>query len=154
MGKNKSLDLFLEEARRRGDRIVFTNGCFDLLHAGHVFCLEEARGFGDVLIVGLNSDDSVRRLKGAGRPIFSRKEREKVLSALACVDFVVPFDEETPVNLIREIRPHVHVKGGDYSPEDLPETPLVRELGGEVRIVRYLPGWSTTEVIQRIKESL
>jgi D-beta-D-heptose 7-phosphate kinase / D-beta-D-heptose 1-phosphate adenosyltransferase len=136
--------------RAQGRRVVFTNGCFDLLHRGHTTYLGRAKALGDVLIVGLNADASIRRLKGAGRPINTLEDRAQVLAALSCVDHVAPFDEDTPEALIRCVRPHVFVKGGDYAREQLPEAPLVEALGGEVRILPFLEDRSTTGIIDRI----
>jgi len=144
---------FVELARSQGRRIVFTNGCFDILHRGHVNYLHRASALGDLLVVGVNSDAGVRRLKGAGRPINSLEERAQVLAALSCVDQVVAFDEDSPVELIRRLRPNVFAKGGDYTIETLPEAPLVRELGGEVQIIPLTEGRSTTRVIERIAAS-
>jgi D-beta-D-heptose 7-phosphate kinase/D-beta-D-heptose 1-phosphate adenosyltransferase len=139
------------EHREQGDRIVFTNGCFDVLHRGHVTCLEQARSLGDVLVVAVNGDASVARLKGADRPINGCEDRVAVLSALDCVDYVVVFDEDSPAELIRLVRPDVYVKGGDYHPELLPEAGLVRELGGAVRVLEYVPDRSTTAIVNRIR---
>jgi rfaE bifunctional protein nucleotidyltransferase chain/domain len=130
---------------------VFTNGCFDVLHRGHVEYLAEAAALGDVLVVGLNSDDSVRRLKGPRRPVNPAEDRAAVLAALAAVDHVAVFDDDTPLRLIEALRPDVYVKGGDYTVETLPEAPLMRRLGGEVRILRFLPGRSTSGIIERIR---
>lgn len=144
----------VEEARSRGKTVVFTNGCFDILHIGHVRYLQDARALGNVLVVGVNSDDSVRRLKGPGRPVVPEFERVEILSALECVDYVTIFAEDTPVELILAIRPGVHVKGGDYKPEDLPEAEAVRSVGGRVEIVSYTStetqGRSTTNLIGKI----
>ncbi|GAA1794964.1 D-glycero-beta-D-manno-heptose 1-phosphate adenylyltransferase [Planosporangium flavigriseum] len=137
--------------RKRGKRIVFTNGCFDVLHRGHVGYLNQARRLGDVLIVAVNSDDSVRRLKGPERPVNSVEDRVAVLAALSSVDHVVVFEEDTPANLIALVRPDLYVKGGDYRPEMIPEASLVRELGGEVLTLDYLPDRSTTKLIGRIR---
>ncbi len=134
----------IEALRAEGKRIVFTNGCFDILHAGHVKCLEAARQMGDYLIVGLNSDESVRRLKGKTRPFNGLSDRIAVLSALSCVDLVIPFEEDTPLRLIESLRPDVWVKGGDYSEADLDGSAFVRSYGGEIRIVPLLKGRSTT----------
>ncbi len=142
----------LDEALRlrRGRRLVFTNGVFDLLHAGHVRCLAQARALGDLLVVGVNSDASVRALgKGPNRPIHAEDDRVEVLEALRFVDGAVLFDESTPLVLIEALKPEVHVKGGDYSEEDLPESPLVRSYGGEVVIIPLLEGRSTTETLRR-----
>lgn len=136
---------------REGKRLVFTNGVFDLLHAGHVRLLAAARDLGDLLVVGVNSDASVRRLgKGPGRPVNPLEDRVAVLEALGAVDVAVPFDEDTPEALIACLRPEVHVKGGDYREEELPEAALVRSYGGEVRILPLLEGRSTTEALRRL----
>jgi len=137
--------------RRQGKRIVFTNGCFDILHSGHISYLNMAKSHGDVLIVGLNSDESVRRLKGPDRPINSLEERAQVLSALSSVDHIIPFYADTPIELIRMIAPDVFVKGGDYTRETLPEAAVVEELGGVVEILPYLKDRSTTGVIEKIR---
>ena len=134
--------------RSAGGRVAATGGCFDLLHAGHVRTLHAARAAGDCLIVCLNSDDSVRRLKGPGRPLNSAADRVAVLAALDCVDAVLVFDESTPDEVLRKLRPDVWVKGGDYSATSLPETELVRSWGGEVLIVPYLVGKSTTGLVE------
>jgi rfaE bifunctional protein nucleotidyltransferase chain/domain len=132
-------------------RIVFTNGVFDILHVGHVRYLQAARALGDVLLVGVNSDDSVRRLKGPTRPLNPADERAEVVAALACVDGVCIFAEDRPDALIAAVRPAVHAKGGDYESADaLPETPLVRALGGEVVILPLVPGRSTTRLVERL----
>ena len=136
--------------KEKGKRIVFTNGCFDLLHLGHIRYLQEAADLGDVLIVGMNSDESVRQIKGARRPILPEDDRMQVLAALGCVDYVVAFSELTPEKLIGELRPDVHVKGGDYRPEELPEAEVVKSYGGEVVIVDEVEGKSTTEFIELI----
>jgi rfaE bifunctional protein nucleotidyltransferase chain/domain len=142
---------YSDELRQAGKRIVFTNGVFDILHVGHVRYLEEARALGDVLLLGVNSDDSVRRLKGPTRPVNLEAERAEVLTALRCVDAACIFTEDTPEELIRLVRPHIHVKGGDYrTPDALPETPLVRSLGGEVVILSLIPDRSTTRTIQKM----
>jgi D-beta-D-heptose 7-phosphate kinase/D-beta-D-heptose 1-phosphate adenosyltransferase len=137
--------------RGRGDRIVFTNGCFDVLHRGHVGYLAEGRQLGDVLIVAVNSDASVRRLKGPERPVNRIEDRIAVLAALSCVDYVVVFDDDSPAALIEAVRPDLYVKGGDYHPDTVPEAPLVRRLGGEVRTLTYLPDRSTSALIERIR---
>jgi D-beta-D-heptose 7-phosphate kinase / D-beta-D-heptose 1-phosphate adenosyltransferase len=138
--------------RRDGRRIVFTNGCFDILHRGHISYLNRAKSFGDILIIGLNSDESVRRLKGASRPINPLEDRGQILAALSCVDHIVPFEDDTSHNLIRIIQPDVYVKGGDYTHETLPEARLVEELGGKVEILHYLEDHSTTSIIERIRD--
>jgi D-beta-D-heptose 7-phosphate kinase/D-beta-D-heptose 1-phosphate adenosyltransferase len=133
-------------------RIVFTNGCFDILHAGHVSYLKRARELGDILIIGVNSDASVSRLKGPSRPINPLSDRIQVLGALGCVDHLVPFDDDTPSNLIRMVRPDVYVKGGDYTKETLPEAPLVEQLGGVVQILPFVENSSTSSIIKRIRQ--
>ena len=135
---------------RHGKKLVFTNGVFDILHAGHVKYLAEAREMGDMLVVGLNSDASARALgKGPGRPVNQEEDRAAVLRALRSVDAVVLFDDPTPERLIRAIRPEIHVKGGDYRPDDLPEAAAVREYGGEIRILPFLEGRSTTGILEK-----
>ncbi len=136
--------------RLAGRRIVFTNGCFDILHRGHVTYLSRAKALGDVLVVAVNGDDSVRRLKGASRPVNPLEDRLEVLAALSCVDHVVAFDEDSPTELLRAARPDVYVKGGDYTRETLPEAPLVESLGGAVSFLDYLEDRSTTGIIARI----
>lgn len=140
----------LDQARAGGARIVFTNGCFDMLHAGHVRLLELARRKGDLLVVGLNADASVRRLKGGARPVNGLSDRAEVLSALTSVDHVVAFEEDTPLDLIRAIRPDILVKGGDYSAETIVGADLVRGAGGEVVIAPLLAGRSTTAMLAAI----
>lgn len=139
--------------RRAGLRIVFTNGCFDLLHTGHLAYLEEAHRLGDVLVVGLNSDASVRRLKGSDRPVTGEADRAALLAALPAVDHVVVFGEDSPVRLIELVRPDVYVKGGDYTPEMLAEAPVVERLGGTVRTVGYLARRSSTRIIETIRSA-
>ena len=138
-------------ARAVGERIVLTNGCFDVLHRGHTRYLNQAKQLGDILIVALNSDESARRLKGPGRPINSVGDRAGVLAALSCVDYVTVFDTDTPIPLIESLRPDIYAKGGDYSPQMLAETPVVHACGGQVRILDYVPDHSTTEVARRIR---
>lgn len=140
----------LEAARKSGRRIVFTNGCFDLLHVGHTRTLRQARALGDLLVVGINTDASVRRLKGEGRPLVPEAERAELIASLACVGYVTLFDEATPEALLSRLRPEIHVKGGDYQ-EELPETPLVRSWGGRVVILPFTPGRSTTELAERLR---
>ena len=143
----------IEQLKQQGKKVVFTNGCFDILHSGHVSYLNQAKSFGDVLVVAVNTDESVRRLKGEDRPINSQEERLKVLAGLSCVDLLVPFGENTPVDLIEMVKPNVYVKGGDYTRETLPETPVVERLGGEIRIVPYVEDHSTSRIINKIKVS-
>ena len=138
--------------RAAGRRVVFTNGCFDILHRGHITYLNRAKSLGDVLVIGLNSDASVGRLKGPERPINTEEDRAGVLAALSCVDLVVTFEEDTPMNLIEALRPDVYAKGGDYTLDTLPEAPLVRRLGGEVKLLDFLEDRSTSGIIHRIRE--
>jgi len=139
------------EHRRHGRRIVFTNGCFDVLHRGHVGYLNQAKRLGDVLVVAVNSDESVRRLKGPDRPVNPEADRLAVLAALSCVDHVVLFDADSPTALLEAVRPDVYVKGGDYRPDLIPEAALVRRLGGEVRVLDYLYDRSTSKIIEKIR---
>ncbi|TDP96464.1 D-glycero-beta-D-manno-heptose 1-phosphate adenylyltransferase [Labedaea rhizosphaerae] len=136
--------------RERGGTVVATGGCFDLLHAGHARTLRAARALGDCLVVCLNSDESVRRLKGAGRPITGQRERAELLAALDCVDAVVVFDEDGPQQVLSQLRPDIWVKGGDYTPDRLPETPLVRSWGGTVVVTPYLEGRSSTRIAETL----
>ncbi len=147
----QALQRRLELQRAEGRRIVFTNGCFDIIHRGHISYLNQAKSLGDILVVGVNTDEGVRRLKGAGRPINGLEDRVEVLAALSCVDYIVPFAEDTPASLLRLTRPHVFVKGGDYTRETLPEAALVEELGGRVRILPYVEDRSTSGLIERIQ---
>jgi D-glycero-beta-D-manno-heptose 1-phosphate adenylyltransferase len=143
-----------QRARREGQVVAWTNGCFDLLHVGHVRNLQAARGHGDLLVVGLNSDDSVRRLKGPGRPVLPAVERAEVLAALACVDYVVVFEELTPTAAIARLQPDVHCKGADYAPphgKSIPEAEVVEAYGGRIEFLPLVPAVSTSEVIRRIQ---
>jgi D-beta-D-heptose 7-phosphate kinase/D-beta-D-heptose 1-phosphate adenosyltransferase len=137
--------------RRQGRRIVFTNGCFDILHSGHTSYLSQAKALGDVLILGVNSDESVRRLKGPTRPVNTLAERLSVLAALSCVDHLIPFAEATPVALLEALRPDIYVKGGDYTRATLPEAAVMDTIGGEVHILPYLPDRSTSAIIERVR---
>ena len=147
----KDIEGFCDVLRRGGRHIVFTNGCFDLLHAGHVRYLARARSFGDCLVLGLNTDASVRRLKGPSRPINREEDRAEVVGALRSVDYVVLFGEETAEALIAEVRPTVYVKGGDYTLETLPEAKIIQSYGGRVEFIALVAGRSTTNVIEKIK---
>jgi D-beta-D-heptose 7-phosphate kinase/D-beta-D-heptose 1-phosphate adenosyltransferase len=147
----EQLQLALAGARSRGERIVMTNGCFDILHAGHVACLDKARRLGDRLVVAVNDDASVSRLKGKGRPVNPLERRMAVLAALGCVDWVVPFSEDTPERLICEVSPDVLVKGGDYRPGEIAGHDCVVRSGGEVVVLEYEHGCSTTDIIERIR---
>ncbi len=157
----RPLTATLRARQAAGQIIVFTNGCFDLLHLGHIRYLQAARSLGDMLVVGINSDTSARALKGPGRPLVPQDERAEVLAALACVDYVTIFEEVTAVALVETLRPDVYVKGADYAVADqpatidyakLPEAAPVLAYGGQVRLIPYLPGHSTTALIERIRE--
>jgi D-beta-D-heptose 7-phosphate kinase/D-beta-D-heptose 1-phosphate adenosyltransferase len=137
--------------RAAGLRLVFTNGCFDILHVGHARYLAAARGLGDALLVAVNSDRSVRALKGEGRPVMSESERAEMLAALAAVDFVTVFDEDSPRRLISEVLPDVLVKGGDYAPEEIHGREEVEAAGGRVLALPFVEGASTTGIIERVK---
>lgn len=137
----------------RDMRVVFTNGCFDLLHPGHVTYLEDAKKLGDILVIGLNSDDSIRRLKGPSRPVNSLDNRAHMLAGLRSVDLVVPFSDDTPINLIKALLPDVLVKGGDYLPDDIIGAKEVVEAGGEVIVVPFLDGHSSTDLIRKIQKN-
>ena len=155
MSREKILDRrqMVEERRRlraREETLVFTNGCFDLLHPGHLRYLKEARGLGDRLVVAVNADDTVRRLKGPGRPLTSLDERMELLAALECVDYVVGFDEETPFEIVEAIVPDVLVKGGDWTPDRIVGRETVEGAGGRVLSLPYAPGYSSSELIERI----
>jgi D-beta-D-heptose 7-phosphate kinase/D-beta-D-heptose 1-phosphate adenosyltransferase len=153
VAKVKNLDVLaslVNREKEKGKRVVFTNGCFDLLHAGHVKYLQKARSFGDILILGLNSDASVRRLKGANRPLIDEEERAHLLAALDCIDYVVLFDEDTPLRLIKTLRPDVLVKGGDYTREGVVGHEVVESYGGRVELVKFVDGKSTTGIIEKI----
>ncbi len=141
-----------DDMARAGQRLVFTNGCFDLLHAGHVRYLQQARELGHALAIGLNSDRSVRELKGDGRPINAEDDRAEVVAALGCVDYVVIFDGKRATDILRAVRPHVYAKGGDYTPESLDpdERAVLAAAGAEVRILPLVPGRSTTAALERM----
>ncbi len=136
--------------RREGKRIITTNGCFDLLHRGHVEFLTKAKALGDVLVVGVNTDDSIKRLKGPSRPINRLEDRLAVLDALRPVDIVHPFSELLPNAFLEAVKPHIHVKGGDYKAENLPEREVVEKYKGRVEIIPLSPGYSTTRLIETI----
>lgn len=138
---------------KRSERVVFTNGCFDLIHAGHVAILEEARALGDLLVVGINSDASVRRLKGHARPLVPASQRARLLAALRAVDYVVEFDEDTPLELITALLPDVLVKGADYALDEIVGREVVEAHGGRVERIPLLPDLSTSALIDRIRET-
>ena len=143
-----------EILHRAGQKIVFTNGCFDILHAGHVRYLNKARSFGDCLVLGLNTDASVRENKGLTRPINSELDRAEVVGALKAVDYVVLFGEKTAETIIAKVRPDVYVKGGDYTLDTLPEAKIVQSYGGRVEFVDLVVGRSTTNVIEKIRKEM
>lgn len=149
--QQSQLSSLCESLKRSGKRIVTTNGCFDLLHWGHLQYLEKARELGDILICAVNSDSSVKKLKGPTRPIHSEVIRAKQLAALESVDYVVIFEEDAPQQILELIKPTLHVKGGDYRPEDLPERTVVEKNGGKVRCLPVAPGFSTTSLIENLK---
>lgn len=140
----------LARLRKNGRTIAFTNGCFDILHAGHISYLETAKKKGRILVVGLNSDRSVRRIKGPRRPIMSDKERARVLSALSCIDYVTIFQEATPLKLIQTIKPDVLIKGADWKNKKIVGQEFVEKNGGRVELIKYLPQFSTTKIINKI----
>jgi D-beta-D-heptose 7-phosphate kinase/D-beta-D-heptose 1-phosphate adenosyltransferase len=144
--------LWVRELQAREQQVVFTNGCFDLLHLGHVRYLEQARSLGDALIVGVNTDASVRRLnKGPGRPLNPEADRATVLAALACVDKVVLFGEDTPLDLITALQPDILVKGGDYQIHEIVGREVVENRGGKVKVIPFMPGYSTTGLLDRLR---
>lgn len=139
--------------KKKGKRIVTTNGCFDLLHLGHVRYLQEAKNLGDILIVGINSDDSVRRLKGKDRPLNSEQDRAELVAALRCVDYTFIFPEDNPVRFVEELKPDFHAKGGDYTLDRIIERAAVESGGGQVVLLRMVEGKSTTSLIERSRKS-
>ena len=148
--KLEELKKIVNKLKKEGKKVVFTNGCFDILHVGHVKYLEEAKKLGDMLIVGVNSNESVRLLKGKGRPIMPEEERAEIVAALECVDYTVIFYETNPENLIAKFKPDIHVKGGDYAITEIPETKLVESFGGKTVILKEIEGKSTSAIIQKI----
>jgi rfaE bifunctional protein nucleotidyltransferase chain/domain len=149
----QALDRWLAVTAFRRKTIVFTNGCFDILHSGHIQYLAKAAGMGDCLVIGLNSDDSVKRLKGSPRPYLDQDSRAITLAALGFVTAVVLFDDDTPYNLIRKIQPHILVKGGDYKPEEIVGYDIVKSKGGQVLTIPLTEGYSSTNVINKIKST-
>jgi D-glycero-beta-D-manno-heptose 1-phosphate adenylyltransferase len=153
--KPEELESLGDRLRRQGRTVVWTSGCFDVLHLGHVRSMQAARAHGDTLVVGLNSDASVRKLKGPTRPIFPAEQRAEMVAALACVDHVVVFDESTPEASLSRLRPAVHCKGADYAPgsgKAIPEAALVESYGGRVVFLPLIEGLSTTGLLERIRE--
>ena len=147
----KNLAKTLSALKSKGKRIVFTNGCFDILHVGHVDYLSRAKRLGDILVIGLNSDSSVKKIKGKDRPINKESDRAKVLSSLYFVDYIASFNETTPENLIKKVRPDILVKGGDWKIEDIVGSSFVRSYGGKIRRIPFVKGHSTTSLIARIE---
>lgn len=143
-----------QNLRIAGKTIVFTNGCFDILHIGHIDYLTQAKNLGDILVVGLNSDESVQRLKGETRPIYPQNERAAILDALKPVDFVVIFEDDTPLNLIKAVKPDILVKGGDYNPENIVGADFVANNGGKVVVIPYIEGKSTSNTLKKILNKL
>lgn len=149
--KEAELDSLIKELRNENKKIVFTNGCFDILHVGHVKYLQKSAEFGDILIIGLNSDSSVKKLKGESRPINNEIDRAYVLCALKAVDYVVIFEENSPIDLLNKIKPDIYAKGADYTLQTLPEAPTVLKNGGKVEFIEFVDGKSTTNIINSIK---
>ncbi|MEK6567742.1 MAG: D-glycero-beta-D-manno-heptose 1-phosphate adenylyltransferase [Candidatus Omnitrophota bacterium] len=147
----KELKDIISSLKKQGKRIVFTNGCFDILHYGHIKYLQDAKGLADVLVLGLNSDFSVKKIKGPARPINKQLDRARVLSALSCVDYLTIFSEDTPLGLIRLIQPDVLVKGGDWQIEKIVGADFVKARGGKVLAIPYIKGYSTTKLINKIR---
>lgn len=147
----KNIVEFLNDLRKTGKTIVTTNGCFDILHVGHVRYLQKTKTFADYSIVMLNSDKSVRSIKGPTRPVNNENDRAEILCALSCVDYVVLFDEDSPQNLIAEIKPDVHTKGADYTVETLPEAKTIIDNGGRIEFISFVEGKSTTSIIEKMK---
>ena len=141
----------IEALKKEGKQIVSTNGCFDILHVGHVRYLQKSASLGDVLVVYLNSDRSVKALKGDSRPLNNENDRAEVLAALGCVDYVVIFDEDTPINFISQVKPNIHTKGGDYDVNNLPEAKVVMQNGGKLEFINFVEGKSTTNIINKMK---
>jgi len=155
INKLKTLDqlkLIVNEARSLGKKIVTTNGCFDIIHVGHIRYLQKAKQLGDILIVAINSDDSVRAIKGSKRPLFPENERAEILAALECVDYVMIFSEHDPIRFLTELRPDIHAKGGDYSIEKIVERRALESIGAELRLLPGAEGKSTTNLIDIILE--
>ena len=146
-------DLLIEISalKNAGKKIVFTNGCFDILHAGHVFYLNHSKALGDILIIGLNSDESVRRLKGVERPVVNQEDSALIVDSLKAVDYVIIFDDDTPFNLINNIKPDILVKGGDYQIENIVGADIVQQSGGIVKTIPFVEGKSTTGLLSKIK---
>ncbi len=149
--RRKDITGFVRELQKSGKTVAVTNGCFDILHVGHVRYLEKSKSFADVLIVLLNSDKSVHSIKGPSRPLNNENDRAEILSALSCVDYVVLFDEDSPRNLLDEIKPDVYTKGADYTTETLPEADIMKKNGTRVEFIDFVEGKSTTNIINKMK---
>ncbi|MFQ5904663.1 MAG: D-glycero-beta-D-manno-heptose 1-phosphate adenylyltransferase [Candidatus Binatia bacterium] len=146
------LKVIVAKAKTKGEKVVFTNGCFDLLHPGHLHLLREAKKLGDLLIVAVNSDSSVKKIKGPHRPILPKVERAELIGALEMVDYVTSFDEPDPYNVVKELRPNVLVKGGDWANDKIVGREVVEEDGGKVAVIPFLEGYSTTQIIERMRK--
>ena len=142
----------VNELKRKGKKVVFTNGCFDILHSGHIKLLKKAKKLGDILILGINKDKSIKKLKGKGRPIMNEKQRIEIISAIEFVDYVVPFGQPTPEKLIKRIKPDIIVKGGDYKKNEVIGKDIVEKYGGKVYIFPLVKNISTTKIIKKIKK--
>lgn len=155
MGQVIQLNQLLEiisDLKKRNKKIITTNGCFDIIHVGHVRYLAQAKTLGDILIIAMNTDESVRKLKGPTRPVNSESDRAEILAALGVVDYVILFGEETPAALLEKIKPDIHVKGGDYNLETLPEAKTIQDSGGKIVFIPFVEGKSTTNTIERINK--
>ena len=150
IGELHELKAIVAKVKKEGKKVVLTNGCFDLLHRGHIHLLREAKRQGDLLVVALNSDSSVKTIKGAGRPILAESERAELIAALEMVDYVTAFDEPDPLNVIKELKPDVLIKGGDWPKNEIVGADIVEKHGGKVAVIPYLKGYSTTQIIERM----
>ncbi|MFH1613319.1 MAG: D-glycero-beta-D-manno-heptose 1-phosphate adenylyltransferase [bacterium] len=148
----EELKNIVEKLKKNGEKIVTTNGCFDLIHPGHIKYLWQAKKYGDILIVGLNSDTSIKKIKGNQRPILKEKARSLILASLSMIDYIVIFSEVTPIKLLKTLKPNIHIKGGDYIAEKIIEYETVKKFGGEVKIIQFIKGYSTTNLIKKIKK--
>lgn len=151
--KKEELEKTLKDIRSKNQTLVTTNGCFDVLHIGHVKYLQKSKSFGDVLMVLLNSDKSVRNIKGPTRPINNEIDRAELLCALSCVDYVILFDENSPAELLKEIKPDIHTKGQDYNIETLPEAKIIMENGGKIEFIEFVQGKSTTSILEKMNKT-
>ncbi len=150
--KFNEIGAIVQREKALGKRVVATNGCFDILHVGHAKYLEQSKALGDLLIVGLNSDKSVRKLKGEGRPINPEEDRAELLAALKAVDYVVIFDEQDACAFLKEVKPNIYTKGGDYKPNSLPEYNTTQEIGAKIEIIDLVAGKSTTSIVSKISQ--